>query len=192
MGDSGLPFGANLVALPCHSASCALPADGEVVADPEVALAVEHRLAARAIPAAVKLERQNPGAGREVEIRHERHRRASSCSVGTGIERFEQREDALGLIPRIAGDGLRRRERVRRVRSRPDGVAAAKRLLARIRRHARGAACEHIGQRREVRHRRRLAAVERVLNHDPPTAGLKIDKARHVAGGDLEAAAADP
>jgi hypothetical protein len=31
-----------------------LPADGEVVADPEVALAIEHGLAARTIPTAVE------------------------------------------------------------------------------------------------------------------------------------------
>ena len=148
-----------------------LPADGEVVADPEVALAVEHRLAAGAIPAAVELQRQHPGAGREVEVRHERHR-PHRLALRDGIERFEQREDAFGLIPRIAGDRLRRRERVRgygpgRTLGRSEEAAA------RIRRHPRDAACERIGQRREVRHRRRLAAVERVLNHDAPTAGLQ-------------------
>src|SRR5262249_7664900 len=48
------------VALPqCISA---LPTDCEIVADPKVALAVEHCLAACAITAAVELERQHPGA----------------------------------------------------------------------------------------------------------------------------------
>src|SRR5499425_548946 len=51
-----------------------LPTNGEVVADPEVTFAVEHGLAARTIPATVELERQHPGAGREVEVRHERNR----------------------------------------------------------------------------------------------------------------------
>src|SRR5262245_48959967 len=39
----------------------ALPPDGEIVADPKIALAVEHCLAAGAIAAAVELERQHPG-----------------------------------------------------------------------------------------------------------------------------------
>src|SRR5262244_1290509 len=37
-----------------------LPANGKVVADPEVAFAVEHRPAARAVPSPVELERQHP------------------------------------------------------------------------------------------------------------------------------------
>src|SRR5262245_66537766 len=53
------------IALPqCISA---LPTDGEIVADPKVALAVEHRLAACAIAAAVELVRQSAGARAAVE-----------------------------------------------------------------------------------------------------------------------------
>src|SRR5262249_13807372 len=48
-----------------------LPADREVVTDPEVAFAVEHCLATSAVTSAVELERQHPCAGRETKVRHE-------------------------------------------------------------------------------------------------------------------------
>ena len=51
----------------------ALPAGRKVVPDPEVAFAVEHRLAARAVAAAVELNRQHPGTGRESQVGHEGH-----------------------------------------------------------------------------------------------------------------------
>src|SRR3974390_2565354 len=50
-----------------------------------------------------------------------------------------------------------------------------------------GTTRQQVRQRREVGHRRRLAAVERVLNGGSPTASLKINEVRHVATGDLEA-----
>src|SRR5215470_9740448 len=49
----------------------ALPTHRKVVADPQVAFAIEHRLSARAIAAAVELERQHPSARRAIEVRHE-------------------------------------------------------------------------------------------------------------------------
>src|SRR5262245_5710544 len=58
------------VALPqCISA---LPTDCEIVANPKVALAVEHCLATGAITAAVELEWQHPSARGIVEVGHER------------------------------------------------------------------------------------------------------------------------
>ena len=71
-----------------------LPADGEVIADPEVALAVEHRLAARAIAAAVEFERQHPGARRGVEIGHEWNR-AQVLARRDRIEKVEQRKEPV-------------------------------------------------------------------------------------------------
>ena len=102
------------------------------------------------------------------------------------IERVEQSEEPLGLVPRIARDRLGRRQRVGR------GVALrrcrrSEELAACIGRHPRDATGEHVGQRGEVGHRRRLAAVERVLDGVAPAAGLKIDETRHVARGDPEA-----
>ena len=90
-----------------------LPTDGEIVADPEVALAVEHGLAARAIPAAVELERQDPGAGCPVEVRHERNR-AQVLVLQDRVELVEQGEEPLRLVPGMERDGLGRRQRVRR------------------------------------------------------------------------------
>jgi hypothetical protein len=45
---------------------------------------------------------------------------------------------------------------------------------------------ERIGERGEIRHRRRLAAVERILNGPAPSAGQEIDEIRDVARGDAE------
>src|SRR6516162_6656901 len=80
-----------------------LPADREVVADPEIALAVEHRLAACAITPAVELERQHPRARREVEIRHVGYR-AHRLVLRDRIEGRKQRKNTLRLIPGIARD----------------------------------------------------------------------------------------
>src|SRR5262249_15343872 len=49
-----------------------LRSDNHVVARPDVALAVDQQLAGRAQPAAGELQRQDPGAGRPGQIRHER------------------------------------------------------------------------------------------------------------------------
>src|SRR5262249_28973728 len=84
-----------------------LPANGEVVADPEVTFAVEHGLAARTISAAIELERQHPGAGREVEVRHERNR-PKVFALRYGIELIQQRKESIGPVPGVAGDRLRR------------------------------------------------------------------------------------
>src|SRR5262249_56032958 len=74
IGDSGLPFGSNLVALPCHNESC--PCQPTVKLSPTQRLPSLSNIgpAARAIATAVEFERQNPGAGREIQIRHVRHR----------------------------------------------------------------------------------------------------------------------
>src|SRR5215470_8497188 len=90
-----------------------LPANSEVVADPEVALAVEHRLAARAIAAAVELEGEYPCARREVQVRHERNR-THRLAFRNRIELVDQCKESLGLVPRITDDRFRRRERVGR------------------------------------------------------------------------------
>src|SRR5215472_13901113 len=80
-----------------------LPPYREVVAYPQIAFAVEHALPAGAIPAAVKFQRQNPRAGRIVEVRHEGNR-AEVLAVWNWIELFEQRKEPLGLVPRKKGD----------------------------------------------------------------------------------------
>ena len=80
-----------------------LPADGEIVADPEVALAVERRLAARAIAAAIEFQRQHPGARRGVEIGHEGNR-AQVLARRDGIEKVEQSEQPIRQIPGRARD----------------------------------------------------------------------------------------
>src|SRR5262245_63242653 len=102
------------------------------------------------------------------------------------VKLAEQCEDALRLIPGITSNRLRRRQGVRR-RIALWRCGGGEQLCACISDHARHATGEHVGQRGEVRHRRRLASVERILDGRAPTAGLKIDKARYVAGGDLEA-----
>ena len=102
------------------------------------------------------------------------------------IELVQQSEQLFGLVPGIAGDRLRRRQRVGgdfAVRSR----GRREEIVASIGIHPRGATREQVGQRREIGHCRRLAAVERVLNSDPPAARLKIDEVRHIAGGDAQA-----
>ena len=185
IGDSGLPLGANLVAFALPERVLGLPADGEIVADPEVALAVEHRLATRAIPAAVELEGEYPCARREVQVRHEWNR-PHRLALRNRIELVDQRKESLGLVPRITDDRFRRRERIgrrasfRRRRGREE-------FIARIRGHPCHASGEHVGQRGEVRHRRRLAAVERILDGGAPAAALNIDKAGYVSRSDLEA-----
>src|SRR5262249_23246706 len=72
-----------------------LPPHSEIVADPEVALAVEHRLAARAIAAAIEFQRQHPWAGRQVEIRHVRHR-PQILALRDRVELAEQRKESIG------------------------------------------------------------------------------------------------
>ena len=67
------------------------------------------------------------------------------------------------------------------------GFAASKKHFAGDGRDSRRTARERIRERREIGHRRRLAAVERVLNCPAPSAGLEIDEIRHVAGSNLEA-----
>ena len=181
-----MPFGANLVALPCHSVVLPLPTDREVVADPEVALAVEHRLAARAIPAAVELERQHPGAGREVQVRHERHR-AHRLARRDRIELVEQREESLGLVPRIARDRLRPPSACRSERTPVGGVAAAKSLL-----HASAVTCvtqpastsASVAKLAIVGVWLLLSGSWMVLPHPPV---CEIDEVGHVAGGDPQA-----
>src|SRR5262245_26648293 len=111
IGDSGLPFGSNLVALPWQNASCpcqptvklSLPAQGELVAVRKVAPAAEHRLAARAIAAAVEFKGEYPCARSEVQVRHERNR-THRLAFRNRIELVEQCEESLGLIPRVTND----------------------------------------------------------------------------------------
>ena len=182
IGDSGVPFGRELGGVALPERVLPLPADREVVADPEVALAVEHRLAACAVAPAIELERQHPGAGRETQVGHEGHG-PHGLALGDRIERVEQVEQPLGLIPRRLGYRLRRRQRVgRSAASRWRG--GREELVASIRRHRRHASCQHVGQRREVGHRRGLAAIERVLDGFAPPAGGEIDEAGHIACSD--------
>src|SRR5262252_9806862 len=89
-----------------------LPAHGEVIGDPQVALAVEHRLATRAIAAAVEFEGEYPCGRREIQIRHVRHR-PQVFARRERVELAEQRKESFGLVPGIAGNRLRRRQRVR-------------------------------------------------------------------------------
>ena len=51
---NGFPFGANLVAFALLERVLPLPADGEIVTNPEVAVAVEHGLAACPIAATIE------------------------------------------------------------------------------------------------------------------------------------------
>ena len=84
IGESGLPFGSNLVALPCHSASCACQPTVKLLPTQRLPSAVEHRLAAGAIAAAVELQRQHPGARRRPAGTACTAPRAWSCPCGTG------------------------------------------------------------------------------------------------------------
>ena len=170
-----------------------LPADREIVADPEVALAVEHGLATRAISTPVELERQDPGAGRPDQVWHERHRPhvrrlrlAVHLDRRNRIELVEQGEQPPGLVPGIAGDRLGRRQRVGR-RAAFGRRGGREQPGAGILHHARGATGQHVRQRGEVGHRRRLAAVERPLDGLAPPASREIDKIGHVPGGDAQA-----
>src|SRR5215468_11018574 len=103
IGDSGLPFGSNLVALPSQNASCPCQPTVKLSATQSVTFAVEHRLAARAIAAAVELEGEDRRARREVQIRHVWHR-PQRLALRNLVELVEQREDSLGLIPGITSD----------------------------------------------------------------------------------------
>ena len=67
------------------------------------------------------------------------------------------------------------------------GVVAVKSLSQASGCHPSSAAGKQIGQRCEVGHRRRLSAVERVLDARAPAAGFEIDEIWHIAGSDLEA-----
>ena len=161
-----------------------LPSGSEVVTDPEIAFVVEHRLAAGAVTAAIELERQYPRTGRELQVRCIR-RRAQVLPLWHGIERIKQRKYALRLIPWVLRYRLRRGERVgrrltRRAHRRSEELAAC------IRYDSCNATRKCIGQRREIRHRRRLAAVERILDRCAPAPGLEVDKARDIPGGDLQ------
>src|SRR5262252_10793713 len=89
-----------------------LPAHGEIVADPQVAFAVEHRLAARAIAATVEFEGEYPCTRREIQIRHVWHR-PQILALRERVELAEQRKESFGLVPGIAGNRLRCRQRVR-------------------------------------------------------------------------------
>ena len=106
--------------------------------------------------------------------------------TGDRIEHVEQGEQPLGLVPGIARDRLRRRQRVGR-RGTLGRRGRHEQLVARIGRHPRGATGERVRERSEIGHRRRLAAVERVLNGPAPAAGLQIDEVRHIARGDAQA-----
>ena len=184
IGESGLPLGANLVACPSHKRVLALPANREIVADPEVTFAVESSFAARAVPAAVELQWQHPCARLPIEVRH----------IGDGtqvlalrnrIEGLEQGEDSFRVVPRIARDRLGCRQRVTRGAALRRG-GGYEELVASIGCHLRDATRERIGQCREIRHRWRLGAVERTLDGGAPAAGFKIDEVGHVARSDTQ------
>ena len=127
-----------------------LRADDEVVADPGIALAVEHQLAAAAVAAAGELQRQHPGARGEAQVGHE-GRGAHLLARGHRIEGIQQREQPVRLMRRVARDGLGHGQRV-------GGHGPGRRrcggeqLRAGIRGDLRGAAGEQAGQRGEVRH----------------------------------------
>src|SRR5271165_4142130 len=52
--------------------------------------------------------------------------------------------------------------------------------------HPRDASGKQVGQRSEVGHRRRLAAVERVLDGAAPSTGFEVDEVGHVARGNAQ------
>src|SRR5215470_6276935 len=171
------------VALPQHVIP--LPTDREIIADPKIALAIEHGLAARAIAAAVELEWQNPSAGRVVEVRHEWNR-AKVLALRYGIELIQQRKESIGPVPRVAGDRLRGYKRVARggaLRSR----CRREELAASVGRHLRHATRKDVGQRSEVGHCWRLPAVERALDRFSPRAAFEIDEVRYVSCSDAQA-----
>src|SRR5262249_60740381 len=85
------------VALPQHVTP--LPTDREIIADPKIALAIEHSLTARAIAAAVELEWQNPSTRCVVEVRHEGNR-SKGLALRYGIELIQQPKKAIGPVPR--------------------------------------------------------------------------------------------
>ena len=60
-------------------------------------------------------------------------------------------------------------------------------LVARIGSHPRNAAGQHVGQRGEVGHRRRLRTVKRILDRGSPATRFKIDEVRNVPSGDMKA-----
>ena len=156
-----------------------LPTDREVVANPEVALAVEHGFAARVIPAAVELQRQHPSARGPIEVRHERNR-TQVFALRDRIEFVHQSEEPLWLIPRIASDKLGSCQRV--------GWSAPLRRRGRYEKPVASIGCyqhrasgEHVRERREIGHCWRLGTVEWVLNSGTPPAGLKINEVGHIA-----------
>ena len=89
----------------------ALPTNGEIVTHPEVALTVEHCLAARAIAAAVEPKREDPGARRPVEVGHVRHVSHVIC-LRHRIHKVEKPEDPIRFIPGVVGDGFGRGQRI--------------------------------------------------------------------------------
>src|SRR6516164_2322894 len=82
-----------------------LRADDEIVARPDVALAVNHQLAGRAQAAASELQRQDPGARRPSEVGHERNR-PQVFALGDRVERVQQLKQPPGFIARVASDPL--------------------------------------------------------------------------------------
>ena len=99
---------------------------------------------------------------------------------------LQQREDSSRLVPGIFRDALCCSQRVggRRVGGRRGRRVE---LAARAGDRFNDAAGEYVGECSEVRHRRRLTAVQRVLNGVAPAARLQVHEAGHVAGGDPEA-----
>src|SRR6516164_6770651 len=112
-GRQRLAVGGELARVALPQRILPLPSNREVVADPEVALAVEHGLAARPIPATVELKGQDPGAGCPVEVRHEwnrahvwRSRLAVEHDRWDRVELVEQSKQSPRLVPGIAGNRL--------------------------------------------------------------------------------------
>src|SRR5208282_908408 len=82
----------------------------EVIASPQVALAIKGDATRRVKPAAGIDQRKGPRTRREGKIRDE-GRRAPTLPGGDGIKRIEQREKLLCLIRWVARDVLRRHQR---------------------------------------------------------------------------------
>jgi hypothetical protein len=108
-------------------------------------LAVHHHFARGTQSAAREFQRQHPGARRPGEVRLE-GRWPQVLTLRDRIEIVQQREDFLGLMPRIASDGHGSQQCIRRhiaigIRCRREETAAG------IGRHLGNAAGQQIGQR---------------------------------------------
>src|SRR5208337_1199384 len=161
-----------------------LPADCEVVANPEIAFAVEHRFAASEVAAAGEFQGNHPCARRNPEVGHIRNL-AHRLAAGNRVELLKKIKKSFWLVPRILRNRLSSGQRVC-WRVSPRATCGRKQATARTRFDSRDTTSKRIGQGCKVRHRRRLAAVERVLNGGTPSARSEINETWHIPSRDLQ------